>query len=165
MAGLSRCIVFFIVVKTLQKPPDSSQKYAETLRKSRECGGVFGAQRPRPLQTSVSYADANITELCSTSLSPQKYQKVCLFLRPILRKSRLFWRPKSDQFHGGQGLLWGFYTFCEPSVRPHFIPSTKQARRTRESQTQISMQGFFWSLKGGLFLRHETRPPDLNVGR
>ena len=78
-------------------------------------------------KTSVSLADAEITELCSTSLSPQKYPKVWLFLRPISRKSRLFLRPILRGSRASVSLLWGF---CEPSVRPHFIPSTKQARRT-----------------------------------
>ena len=43
-------------------------------------------------------------------------------------------------------LLWGFYTFCEPSVRPHFIPSTKQARRTGDKVQSSSVKfGHFWA--------------------
>ena len=45
-----------------------------------------------------------------------------------------------DQIHGGQGLLWGFYTFCEPSVRPHFIASTKQAQRTGDNVQSSSVK-------------------------
>ena len=37
-------------------------------------------------------------------------------------------------------LLWGFYTFCEPSVRPHFIASTKQARRTGDKVQSSSVK-------------------------